>query len=309
MKLLFNLPGSCGIAFLMGIISGYPVGAKMAGDLYSKGLCSKTEAERMTAFCNNSGPLFIVGSVACGMLNNPEFGLILYLSHIIGSVITGIIYRFYKNNYIDHTIKKTNINKIRNVDSFSQVFTNAIINSVNLVLFIAGFIIFFAVLSDMLKTLGIVDYICYISMTIIPSINNDLLTALIYGFLEITNGLFLLSKSTIGIDTKLVFTSLIIGWAGLSVHFQVAGILFKHNFNLKPYLIGKTIQSITSAIIAILFLKLNIFHNVNTVSLISYNGVKSISFYNYQISIIFILIILTTISIPFLNKIIRNKLQ
>lgn len=63
MKPVFNLPGEAAYAFLIGIISGYPVGAKIVTSLRKNRLCSKSEGERMLALCNNSGPLFIVGTV------------------------------------------------------------------------------------------------------------------------------------------------------------------------------------------------------------------------------------------------------
>ena len=53
---LFHVNGSCAGAFLLGIIGGYPVGARTAISLYRKGQCSRDEAERMLSFCNNSGP-------------------------------------------------------------------------------------------------------------------------------------------------------------------------------------------------------------------------------------------------------------
>jgi len=57
MKPLFNVPGIGAFPFIMGIISGYPVGAKIISSLYSNHDCTKNEAERMLCFCNNSGPL------------------------------------------------------------------------------------------------------------------------------------------------------------------------------------------------------------------------------------------------------------
>ena len=63
MRPLFNVPGESAYAFIMGLISGYPVGAKIVTDLRKANLCSKDEGERMLCFTNNSGPLFIIGTV------------------------------------------------------------------------------------------------------------------------------------------------------------------------------------------------------------------------------------------------------
>lgn len=55
--------GSGAFALAMGITSGYPVGAKVASDLYKDKLCSKIEAERLISFTNSSGPLFVIGAI------------------------------------------------------------------------------------------------------------------------------------------------------------------------------------------------------------------------------------------------------
>ena len=80
MRPLFNVPGSGSFALLMGVTSGYPVGAKITCDLHKNGLVTKTEAERLLAFTNNSGPLFIIGAVATGMYGVPSLGLFLLAS-------------------------------------------------------------------------------------------------------------------------------------------------------------------------------------------------------------------------------------
>ena len=61
MRPLFHVPGACASAFVLGFVGGYPVGARTALSLYQKGMCTKTEAERLLSFCNNSGPAFILG--------------------------------------------------------------------------------------------------------------------------------------------------------------------------------------------------------------------------------------------------------
>lgn len=63
MRPIFNVPGECAYAFILGLISGYPVGAKIVIDLKDNNLCTTEEAERILCFTNNSGPLFIIGTV------------------------------------------------------------------------------------------------------------------------------------------------------------------------------------------------------------------------------------------------------
>ena len=96
MRPLFHVSGTCASALALGLIGGYPVGDRTAVSLYEKGLCSKTEAERMLAFCNNSGPAFILGVVGVGVFSSSRAGIFLYLAHAAASLCVGFLYRFYK---------------------------------------------------------------------------------------------------------------------------------------------------------------------------------------------------------------------
>ena len=72
MKPIFNVPGESAAAVILGTISGYPVGAKVVVNLKNQKIISKIEAERLIAFTNNSGPLFILGTVGIAMLKSPN---------------------------------------------------------------------------------------------------------------------------------------------------------------------------------------------------------------------------------------------
>ena len=54
MKPLFNIRGEGSFAFIMGLISGYPIGAKIACNFRTNTVLSKEECERLLAFTNNS---------------------------------------------------------------------------------------------------------------------------------------------------------------------------------------------------------------------------------------------------------------
>ncbi len=91
MRPIFNVPGVGAFPFIMGLISGYPVGAKIVSNLYSNSSITKDEAERLLCFTNNSGPLFIMGTVGISFYANSTIGLVLLLTHISASITVGII--------------------------------------------------------------------------------------------------------------------------------------------------------------------------------------------------------------------------
>ena len=75
---LFKISGYGAFALIMGFISGYPIGAKITASLYENNKITKSEAQKLIMFTNNSGPLFILGTVAVSMLNLPKAGTLIY---------------------------------------------------------------------------------------------------------------------------------------------------------------------------------------------------------------------------------------
>ncbi|MCC8123623.1 MAG: hypothetical protein LIO58_08790 [Oscillospiraceae bacterium] len=77
MRPLFRVGGACASAGVLGVIGGYPVGAKTAIALYENKMCTRTETERLLAFCNNSGAAVIMGVVGAGSFGSSNVGWML----------------------------------------------------------------------------------------------------------------------------------------------------------------------------------------------------------------------------------------
>ena len=97
MRPIFNVPGEGAFPFIMGIISGYPMGAKIVSKFKSEGICTNEEAERLLAFTNNSGPLFIIGTVGIGLFKDTNTGILLFITHILACLTVGFIFRWWKS--------------------------------------------------------------------------------------------------------------------------------------------------------------------------------------------------------------------
>lgn len=261
MRPLFNVPGCGSFALAMGITSGYPVGAKITASMREEKLLTKTESERLLSFTNNSGPLFIVGAVAVGMFKMPKLGLLLLICHILASITVGILFRFYgrdnKNREFRYDerlwarFKRELSNNSRQRLNLGEVLGDAIKSSVNVMLSIGGFIILFSVIISVLLDIGFISSMSnLISVFLTPAgVKKEMVSAIVSGFFEITTGTNMASK--VGSATfigQLTVVSLILGWAGLSVHSQVYSIISNTDISIKPYLFGKMLQGILAAI-------------------------------------------------------------
>ncbi|NJD03573.1 MAG: sporulation integral membrane protein YlbJ [Ruminiclostridium sp.] len=261
MRPLFKVPGCGSFALAMGITSGYPVGARITCSLLENGDISRHEAERLLAFTNNSGPLFIVGAVATGMYGIPSLGLFLLACHIAASFTVGVLLGIFTRgaDKIPERKEKT-FKKFQNLmlsgrkkkmTNAGMIFGDAVKNSVSLIIAIGAFIIFFSVVINILLETNIIGFLAEaLALILSPAgISPDMISAVLSGFFEITTGTNLASKVTdIPIAVKLSFTSLIIGWAGLSVHSQVYSITGDSGISMKPYFLGKFLHGMIAAV-------------------------------------------------------------
>lgn len=265
MKPLFNIRGEGSFGFIMGLISGYPVGAKIACDFRENNICSKEECERLLSFTNNSGPLFIVGTVGISMFGNSTIGLLLLITHILSCITVGIIFRFWKFNssspdYIGN--KSSNYNKYKNV-SFSnlgEVLGKSITNSISTILMIGGFVVIFSSIISILKASGILHSLILIVTPIFDflHIDSSFISGIFMGLLEITNGISCISNINIkAISINIIITAFLLGFGGLSILLQVLSITSKTDLSIKPYIYGKLLHGFLAAFYT--FVTINIF--------------------------------------------------
>lgn len=242
---LFRVNGSCATALALGFLGGYPIGAQTAIHLYQSGQCSRTEAERLLAFCNNCGPAFILGVVGAGIFGSGKIGLLLYLAHIAASLLVGFLFRWYKPQERSlHTRRQhTHIQAI----SFPKAFTHSVLKAMQSSLNICAFILFFAVVLEMLSTTGMMDLLSEILTLLLTPFGFDhqSIRRLLIGLLEMSSGVSALSGQSP--STQLPVAAFILGWAGLSVHCQVMTFLSGSGLSLYTYLVGKFLHGLFSA--------------------------------------------------------------
>ncbi|MEJ6950846.1 sporulation integral membrane protein YlbJ [Natronospora cellulosivora (SeqCode)] len=270
MRPVFKVPGVGAFAMAMGLASGYPIGAKITGNLRRKNLCSKTEAERLVAFTNTADPLFMIGAVAVGMFHRAELGIILAAAHYISSLIVGFSLRFYKGEE-DRTILKSSSYQKRRKNIFSyaidelvearkkdgrstgELIGDSIKESINTLLLVGGFIILFSVLTRMFLVTGIITIISNFLINILHPLGftEAMVLPLVSGFFEISNGTNLASQAVAPLLHQVIIASAIIAWSGMSVHAQVATMINGTDIRLKPYIFARILQSILAGILTI----------------------------------------------------------
>ena len=269
MKPLFNVCGEGAFAFIMGIISGYPVGAKIAANFRKNNICTKEECERLLSFTNNSGPLFIIGTVGVLMFKNTTIGILLFITHILACITVGVIFRFWKykketTNYFKPSNSNSSTNKTVSFYNLGEVLSESITSSTSTILLIGGFVVIFSSIISILKASGTLTILSNLLSPFFHTLNIDIafISPLLSGFLEITNGINTISSIACKkLSYNIIFTAFLLGFGGISVLLQVLSITSKTDLSIKPYLYGKLLHGILAAFYTYIFI--NVFPFLN----------------------------------------------
>ena len=241
-KVLFGLEGISAFPFFLGILSGYPAGAKLTAQLYEKNLLSKEEAQHLLTFSNNPGPLFLIGTIGVGFFGVPFFGHLLLLSSILSAVTTGILWRFFHKNpsvqYIRYVPPQTK-------EPLSDLLSASISDSIQTILLVGGYLIFFGAFSEGIKQTGSFSFFAE-TLFFLP-ISQEMLQGFLCGILEMTNGTYLLSRSGDSIRLQLSLISFLVSFGGLAISGQTFSILKNLPISKKDYMKGKLMNAFFSS--------------------------------------------------------------
>lgn len=244
---LFRVSGSGALAFVIGIVSGYPMGAKMTADLYREKLISRTEGHKLLPFCNNSGPLFIIGAVGGGMLGNVRIGFFLYMVHLAAALMVACCFRFYgesaqRGSASVRSAVGSSLREHYRQQRGGSAVSECVRSAVNTILLICGFIVFFSAFTECLKPL-------------LALVRNDTARLLLSGMLEVTAGVNRVCSAQSALPQKLVMISALLGFGGICVHLQVLGMLSGTDLKMKTYLVGKLLHAMFSAFLCMASLR------------------------------------------------------
>jgi len=212
-------PDGC-ICFITGLLGGYGAGVRAIYESYKQKRISRSEAEHLMAFCNNAGPLFIMGTVGISFFSSKSVGITLLIVQIITSLICA---RLFSKENIKIKTSLTEEWKYyqKNKPSLGETIISSGVDSGTAIINVCVFVI---TSSAILEILPFGEF------------------PLLSGFLEVTRGVAEYSRHGIGV---LPFLSALIAWGGMSVHLQ-ADSLSGGLFGKKLYYKGKVCAALIS---------------------------------------------------------------
>ena len=236
--------------FLMGIVGGYPVGARTVGELYRGGGLARERAETLLTFCNNAGPSFIFAIAGVGVFGSQKTGLALYVIHILSALAAGgllgglrSVRSASKPNRFDMKHGSNDMKTARcdmktagnctktisNGAKLPALFVSCVGSAAAAMVNICAFVIFFLVVMALVRK----------AWPAAPP--------LALGLLELTGGVTSLEASPAGF----CMAAALLGWGGVSVHCQTAAVLEETELSLGRYLLAKALQAVVSALLAL----------------------------------------------------------
>ena len=226
---IFKINGYAINAFIIGITCGFPIGVKVASELYKNKKISKEECQRLIGFSNNTGPAFIIAGIGMGMRASIKDGVILYLSMILSALLVGLIFgrgKSYQKSLVEYSDESYD---------FSSSVRSAAINT----LIVCGFVVLFSVICGTLSDL----------------FKNNIFFSFLVPFIEVTNAASMLAKSSfLPSFITLLLTSFAISFSGISVHLQASSFLSETNISMKKYYIMKLLQGFFSIIFTLIII-------------------------------------------------------
>lgn len=237
---VWGVSGAGASAFFAGLLGGYPLGAQTIGELYTSGQISRTEAERLLLFCNNTGPSFLVGVIGSSLFSSRAIGLMLYAIHAAAAALTGFFFRgSAEAEQFPPELKE---------QPLSLALVGAVQQAVGSILNVSGFVICFCVLSGMLESLGFYAAAAA-ELRELTGLSFETLRALLIGLLELSSGIGALR--TLAPDrTVFILCAFLSGWGGLSVQFQTLAVLAETDLDCRRHLLGRLLSGLISALLA-----------------------------------------------------------
>lgn len=225
MQRLFGVSGAGAEAFILGLCGGYPLGATVVVELRRDGRIGRDEAERLLAFCNNSGPAFILGGVG-GVFGSARAGALLYAGHVLAAVCTGLCLR--RSGDVSSPV----VFEATAPVSFAEAFTGAVTGALDSCLRLCAYVCFFGALTAVFD-----------SFSFLPGLG----PAFAMGFFELGGGIGALAGWAPG-PLTMALAGFILGWGGLSVHCQTLGAVAGTDIKCARHLMGRALCGIFAAV-------------------------------------------------------------
>lgn len=247
MQKAFRLsPDGC-CAVLLGMLCGFPIGAKCAVLSWKQQAISKEEAERVLAFSNNPSSAFLISAVGGSLWGNPRFGFALYLCVILSSLLTGILFAHLPRKKEAPFPLTRELPRARLTNHPVRLFCQSIRSALESMLLVCAYVVFFSALLGTVQFLPLVQNLSNIGK------------AALFCIFEISSGVSHAAALGSTVSAALI-SAAAVAWSGLSVHCQILSVCDGTHLSLRTYFSAKILQTVLCPLL--LFASLSLFPSI-----------------------------------------------
>lgn len=215
---------------ILGILCGFPVGAKSAVFLFKSGSISKKRAEYLCAFTNNVSLSFLIGYIGMSIFSDVKIGIKLAVFQFISAIITAVIMRFVFMKKEDFKITQSNALNFKRT-----TVTEAVTDTAFTMLSVCAFIITFSVIGELALSVFHPD---------------GFVRILVKSFFEFSSG----CAGAVSLAPKAAFVAICfsVGFSGLCVIMQVISVM-RGVLSPKMYISGRFLSLAVFGLLSLLF--------------------------------------------------------
>ena len=233
------LPASRNGSFVLlsGFLFGFPMGSKNCAEMLKCGQLEYQEAEILFMVTNNISPVFISSYILCQELHMPSLIPLSYLVIFLPPLIAGRLLFFFTEKKQSVSNHSTTYKKPASGSQINfKIIDAGIMNGFETLTRLGGYIMLFSMIASLLQKLPI------------PHI----LTLILTGMVEITNGIAMLPDSGLPKSTQYVLAVVYTAFGGLSGIAQTSSMIRDTPLSIKRYCIAKLLLAACCGLLACL---------------------------------------------------------
>lgn len=223
-----------GYAWLLGLFCGFPMGARLTGDMYRQHRISREEAVYLLTFANQSSPMFLSTYVVLHGLGDSTLTLPVFVIFYASAFLTSLVFRIRSRRFGLPPSKPKK--EVPEQTSYGNLLDTSIMNGFEIITRLGGYIILFSILA------GIVLQLPAPLRTAAPFLS---------GLTEITTGIHTISGTTLPLQVKFTAIVCCTAFGGFSTVAQTSCMLNGTDLSIFTYLKGKLVNAAVAGLLCL----------------------------------------------------------
>lgn len=233
-RYVLGLSPEGGYAWLLGLFCGFPMGARLTGDMYRQHRISREEAGYLLTFANQSSPMFLSTYVVLHGLGDSTMTLPVFVIFYASAFLTSLVFRIRSRRFGLPPSKPKK--EVPEQTSYGNLLDTSIMNGFEIITRLGGYIILFSILA------GIVLQLPAPLHTAAPFLS---------GLTEITTGIHTISGTTLPLQVKFTAIVCCTAFGGFSTVAQTSCMLNGTGLSIFTYLKGKLVNAAVAGLLCL----------------------------------------------------------